>query len=76
MLGKTISLPGCAARMRPYHRSQEIPDCYRGDNTVWTADWYHHYRWCLGVSYEQARDGDDMRGSRLHECGMAAYGHL
>ena len=58
-----------------YHRSQEIPDCYRGDNAVWSPDFYHHYRWCLDVSYDQARNGDDMRGSRLHACSMAAYGH-
>ncbi len=58
-----------------YHKSQTIPNCYQGDNAVWTLDWAHHYNWCLGVPIEQAREGDNLRGRRLHECSMAAYGH-
>ena len=58
-----------------YNRSLKIPNCYQGDNAVWVPNFDHHYQWCLGVPYEQARAGDDMRGRRLHQCSMAAYGH-
>jgi hypothetical protein len=43
---------------------------------VWTPNFDHHFTWCLGVSHGQAMAGEDIRGNRLKQCNMAAYGHL
>lgn len=58
-----------------YHRSQQIPNCYQGDNAVWVPNFPHHYDWCLGVSWEEAQRGEAIRGNRLRQCSMTAYGH-
>ena len=57
------------------HRAQSIPGCFHGYNNVWNGNWDHHYNWCRSVSYQQARNGDSMRGDHLHECTYRAHGH-
>ncbi len=65
------------AAVNQYRQLEEHERCMdrARDYSRWSADWRHHYAWCLGVSRDRAWDERREREDVLNHCAHGDWDH-